>query len=778
MNARRSLSVGARWAALLLAFTLGGGEPEQVIRERLRDLRAKGQGESLAAADAVENLSEVLRVGSKPKEPEVRESAEQSVRIRERLLGPEHPRVADALVTLGGALSVAGDYAGALRAFERSLAIREKVLPEGNKVAQSLDDVGAVLIITGDYAPARRALERSLAIRRRIYGDNHPDVAQTLNDLGILLWRLKDFGAARPLLEQALAIRQRMLVPDDPLIAASLNNLAIVLNAMGDLQAARTLYERALVLREKALGPDHPRLANGLDNLATVLLKLKGYDSALVLMRRALAIRKKALGEMHREVAISWEHIGQALYLSGRRTEALEAALRAEEIGRQHLLENIRGLPEISALRYSAARVNGVELALTLVAGRPSASETRQILNCLIRSRGLAIDEMIARRRHSRPGSSDAGYLEIRRALPPDSALVSFIRYEHFYDANRSEHAYAAFVIRGGREPVAVWLGSAPKIDALVSKWRQEISMEASAPGMASGRYERSSREAGMALRRAVWDAPASQLAGVRRVFIVPDGALCLINFQALPAEGDRYLAESGPLMHYLDVERDLLRTRAARSGAGLLAVGNLDYGGKRFSPLPASTREVQDVVNVWKRCRPDSPVTLLRGMEGSEAALQQKARGRQVLHLATHGIFEGKSDDNPLLRSGLALSGGQLLTAEEASVMDLEGVDWVVLSGCNTGLGEVAEQEGLIGLRRAFQLAGAGTVITSLWPVEDKSAERWMGALYRAHFQKGAATAEAVRGAYLEVLASRRARKQSTHPFYWAAFVATGRAK
>jgi CHAT domain-containing protein len=138
-------------------------------------------------------------------------------------------------------------------------------------------------------------------------------------------------------------------------------------------------------------------------------------------------------------------------------------------------------------------------------------------------------------------------------------------------------------------------------------------------------------------------------------------------------------------------------------------------------------------------------------------------------------------------LLSGLAFAGANrrvvmrpdeddgILTAEEVASLNLAGVEWAVLSACDTGLGEIKAGEGVFGLRRAFQIAGARTVIMSLWSVEDESTREWMRALYQGRLQQRLDTAAAVREAGLTVLRARRAKGQSTHPFYWAAFVAAG---
>ena len=114
-------------------------------------------------------------------------------------------------------------------------------------------------------------------------------------------------------------------------------------------------------------------------------------------------------------------------------------------------------------------------------------------------------------------------------------------------------------------------------------------------------------------------------------------------------------------------------------------------------------------------------------------------------------------------------------MTAEEIAGMNLEGVEWAVLSACDTGLGHIEAGEGVFGLRRAFQLAGARTVIVSLWQVDDSSTRRWMAELYRRRFASRMGTAESVRGAGLSLLQARRAAHLSTHPLYWGGFVAAG---
>jgi hypothetical protein len=237
-----------------------------------------------------------------------------------------------------------------------------------------------------------------------------------------------------------------------------------------------------------------------------------------------------------------------------------------------------------------------------------------------------------------------------------------------------------------------------------------------------------------------------------------------------------------------------------------------------RFEELPSSSREVDDIVRLWRQSPDagtpgdearglDAELAVLTGRDASESSLKLMAGGRGLLHLATHGFFLGrqctavddsmgsrdvfnkpsKEEENPLLLAGLALAGANhrdaagpdeddgVLTAEEIATLDLGGVGWAVLSACDTGVGEVSSGEGVFGLRRAFQVAGVRTLVMSLWQVEDEASRAWMRELYENRLVHGQSTIDSVHEANIAVLESRRQAGLSTHPFFWAGFIASG---
>jgi CHAT domain-containing protein len=189
----------------------------------------------------------------------------------------------------------------------------------------------------------------------------------------------------------------------------------------------------------------------------------------------------------------------------------------------------------------------------------------------------------------------------------------------------------------------------------------------------------------------------------------------------------------------------------------------------------------------------------MFTGPGASEEAVKRHAGGCRVLHLATHGFYlEGTcgkaamatprqanlARENPLLLSGLLLAGANrdaeearrlrvddgVLTALEVAGLNLAGTQLVVLSACESAAGDVKAGEGVYGLRRAFALAGAGTVVSALWPVSDWSTIPLVMSLYQ---ESKASIPERMQKAALDKLADLRRRGEVDHPYLWAAFVA-----
>ncbi len=255
-----------------------------------------------------------------------------------------------------------------------------------------------------------------------------------------------------------------------------------------------------------------------------------------------------------------------------------------------------------------------------------------------------------------------------------------------------------------------------------------------------------------------------------------------------------------------LNHERDLLRAAPPRdTPQRVLAVSDPAFGNGNgdgdnradacadgWPPLPGTRREVQSLRALLPT---QATLTSLHGETATRANVLAQLPDRDLIHLATHGLRRGsacgaatrglslaptpgsKADDDT--RTGVLIlaadDGNGFLSESDIAVLPLERAQWVVLSACDTGLADNHAYEGAFGLRRAFHLAGARTVIMSLWPVHDQATADWMAALYRARLRERADTPTALHRAQRAVLEARRANRQSTHPYYWAAFIAAG---
>ena len=273
--------------------------------------------------------------------------------------------------------------------------------------------------------------------------------------------------------------------------------------------------------------------------------------------------------------------------------------------------------------------------------------------------------------------------------------------------------------------------------------------------------------------------------------------------------------------------------TRAPRT-ADLLrlpinADGCLRFDEIEFPALPATAQEAREIEQMWRAT--GGTALRLSGGQARERRVRELAPRQRMLHFATHGFFldstcagtaaggtrsvrkrvrpgspigpasptappvpakamataMNRAPVNPLALSGLAFANANshaattrgeddgVLTAEEVAALDLQGVEWVVLSACDTGLGPIRAREGVLGLRRAFEVAGARTVIMSLWSVEDRTTRLWMRELYRSRLQGRRDTIDSMRDANRVMLQARRTAGATTHPYCWAGFVATG---
>ncbi|HEV2862696.1 MAG TPA: CHAT domain-containing tetratricopeptide repeat protein [Pyrinomonadaceae bacterium] len=747
---------------------------------------------------------------------------ERALRIREKAEGPESTALASALGNVANVYSRRGDHPAAIRLFERALSIIEKKLGADSPLyATMLNNAAVAYSDLGDTARAERLSERALEIKERVLGPSHPDVAVALSNLAYFYFLRNEFDREESLYLRALAITEKAYGPDHPTAGTYLANLSTVYWGRGDTRRALDTLTRGAELRERNLS-----LVLGVGSEEQKRLYLA------TLQNEAHEVISFHLGHAPRDPAAAELALTTILRRKGRVLDAVAdqtAALRRRLDARDREL-----LDELSAARSSLARLvlKGADDGATTAAGEARRAEESRLKAEIDRLESEVSSRSAEFRTQARPVTLDA----VREAIPAGSALVEFVLYKPFDVkaqglASRFGPArYAAYVLRREGGPRFVDLGAAEALDAAVLAWRRTLSEPSNAEAASRG------RELDEKLMR-----PVRALVGdARRLFLSPDGALNLIPFGALVGERGRYLVEDYSIT-YLTSGRDLLRLGAAAAPrqAPLVIANPLfeyptaapsssttpaaqsrrsaDLAGARFNPLPGTKGEAAALGSILPGAR------VLTEAQASEAEVK-RASGPEILHVATHGFFlpdqtRADSDaaaarglllgttqaaqraggENPLLRSGLALAGANrgdggagedgVLTALEAAGLDLWGTRLVVLSACETGIGEVKNGEGVYGLRRALVLAGSESQVMSLWQVDDAATRDLMVAYYR-RLRAGEGRTEALRQVQLQMLRTARkteaGRKRSlssasasssdrSHPFYWAAFIQSG---
>jgi CHAT domain-containing protein/tetratricopeptide (TPR) repeat protein len=826
--------------------------------------------QSREVADYLNDLAlPTFEAGEYVKARSLFERAEQAYKSS---LGPDNPRVAQALLNLGIVDEELGDYATTKADYQQALAIWEHALgPAHPFLAIALDNLADVNRREGSPAVALTLLQRALAIRMAALGATHRDVARTLDEMATTLLQMGDADSADALTVRALRTLEGIETPPSRDLADAYIKLGTVQLRRGSSSDARQSFSRALEIRRKAFGLGHPASAEAQAGLAESLAKVGDYPAAL-----QDAVEAERTGREHLRLILQSLPERESLNYASTRPKSLDVVLSlierspdSVEAGEDAIIRSRTLVLDEMALRRAFVHDGTADLK---EAGTRLAAAEQRLANLVVRgpqSRATNYVQLVDDARHDREVAARAladrspefrnenaqiqiGLDDVRSALPTDGALVSYARYEQLPLEPSASGApgaavpsYVALIIAGGERVVAVNLGPAAPIDALIGRWRASaVSQRPDAAG---------SRKTGAKLRELIWDPIASHIGRAKIVFLVTDGSLSLVPFDGLPVDNGKYLAETAPVVHYLTAERDLARleTKAQKIGKGMLAIGGPAFDDRTvfnsqvrrsstqeqsatspvagsfrsgcgnlqdmtFEPLYGSLQEVRDLKRLWTSLPAyDREAELLVGRAATEHALKIDAPGHRVVHLATHGFFFGDDCqptiggrravgglvvhhngarastrplvDDPLLMTGLAFAGANrraaaatneddgILTGEEVAAMNLDGVEWVVLSACDTGLGQITRDEGVVGLRRAFQVAGARSIIMSLWPVEDVGTRSWMRTLYKERFENGRGTAEAVRLANLSALQSRRSKGQSTNPFYWAAFISAG---
>lgn len=641
-------------------------------------------------------------------------------KIFENRLQKNNPEYASLLNQLGLLYIEMGKMDQVEALLLKATDIYKKKFTENNGAyAKALTDLGNFYRMQSRFDEAEKALVNAKDINLNVLGLNHPDYVKSVEDLGILYWKKGDFAKAKPYYSEAMD--------------KSLEFITHYFAPMSEVE--KTKYWDVLQPRfQRFFNYAIDASVNDLD----ILLEMYDYQIA------TKALLLSATNKIKQTILASGDQALIDDYLSWiaqKETLARYYALSKEELTKQNI--------NLVALESQA---NDLERSL---------SERSKDF-----SQGYAAEKI--------------DYAKVASLLIENEAIVEMIRLRNFEKDFTTDSRYAAMVItKGAAVPKLVILENGNQLETRYFKYYKNSIQQKSEDEYSYDQF---------------WSKVDPLLVGKKTIYFSPDGVYNQINISTLKNKSGEFMLNRYDLV-VLGNSKDLMSIKNKKPSPGkkdAFLLGFPNYGGNEVAALPGTKVELDAISKILKTN--GYKVTELTVNEASEKNLKA-VRGPQLMHIATHGYFlaDGgavgisteNAKSNPLLRSGLLLAGASntlsgnvipdltsndngILTAYEAMNLSLEGTDLIILSACETGLGDVRAGEGVYGLQRAFQVAGANALIMSLWKVDDAATQLLMTNFY-TNWVKSTNKLKAFKQAQLQLMAKYK------DPYYWGAFVMMG---
>ena len=371
-------------------------------------------------------------------------------------------------------------------------------------------------------------------------------------------------------------------------------------------------------------------------------------------------------------------------------------------------------------------------------------------------------------------------YETIQQSLKPNEAAIEIVQVNEYNNKLTGRSLYMGMVLKSNSLGI-VEMGYADTINNSISIFRSNII----------------DQKPEAYIYPIVWKGIDSSLAGIDRAYLSLDGAYHQLSINSIKDKSGKYILDKysiqfvGNTKDIISVKKDEDKREKPKTA---FLIGNPLYGTHDLIPqLPGTEKEVKNITATLKALK--LTTTTLYGKEATETKMKN-IKSPDILHIATHGYFLADlskmetnkvlgidiavAKENPLLRSGLLLANcdnvfdenyrstgtdNGVLTAYEAMTLNLDKTDLVVLSACETGLGSVKQGEGVYGLQRAFLIAGAKSIIMSLWSVSDEATMELMTAFYSNYAKTGNK-----QQSFAD--AQKKLKLKYKEPFYWGAFV------
>ncbi len=642
--------------------------------------------------------------------------------------------------------------------------LEKKVGKKHPDYAHLLNNLAAFYLEIGKDEEVEKLLLQAADIYKNQFGENYPSYANTITNLGNFYRFTDKLDKAESPLTKAANIRKTILGEKHPAYIQSYENLALLYWQKGDLKRAAQELREVLKKNMDLVQNNFPALSEYEKTKFWDLISPK-FQIFYSLIVQAYPQDSSLLSEMYNS------HINlKGLLLN-----------ESAKIKTQILSSNDKALiddyltwldqKEMLANYYTMSQQELTEHHINLDSLENVTNQTEKLLSQKSTLFSKGYEKPLFKME------------DIRKILTVDEAAIEIVRIQKFDKKFTGDVLYVALVLTKDKEnPEIVVLGNGKDMEKQNFKFYKNAIRTKIDDSKSYSIY---------------WEKINELLKNKKIVYLSSDGIYNQINVNTLKNLAGKYVVEEREIEMVANSRyiADVKNPTSSMKGKNAILVGFPDYGSANtIVDLPGTKIEVEKVNQILKNNKLET--SLLLATSAAEQDVK-KANNPKILHIATHGFFladldnfgqnkifgieTSKAKENPMLRAGLMLAGAEgadtqkssetngqnngVLTAYEAMTMQLDDTDVVVLSACETGLGDIKHGEGVYGLQRAFQVAGAKSIIMSLWKVDDNATQELMQAFYTNWLKTNDKNKSFI-------AAQNVIKNKYKFPYYWGAFV------
>lgn len=720
----------------------------------------------------------------------------ESLEMHRRLFKVDNFGLGNSMNNIAAFYESRKEYDKAEPYFVEGLEMSRRLFKGDNQsLATSIHNMAYFYAGRGKYDLAEPLYIESLEMTRRLYPQGHPDLVNAVTNFGLLYYRMGQFEKSEALIKESVEMSERLFEKNNMKLAVSYQTMATFYRNTGNPKSAEIYYKKSQENFTNVINNYFPALSDDEKRKfwETISEVFESYYSFAAFRAEE---NPQIIGRMFDlqlySKALLFNSYGK---IKNRIVNSNDSAL----ISKYNQLTEMKELiARVYSMTDETRKRNGFDI-------NALENEATNL------EKSISLKSEYFKQSYE---MKKVTWRTIQAVLKPDEAAVEVVRFRHFEGLDFKDTIYYAFLIitdSMDEHPEMVILDNGYDMENnFYNEYRNNINLKEK-DTISYSRY---------------WSKLSDKLKKYKKVYFSADGIYHKLNPATLLNPDGDYLLDKIDIQQ-INSTRDILMGFYQMKEESNVFNSAVLVGNPNFSLEVESVREISKTIRNQNENSMHEVVAATRGitltkLPGTEKEiiniesflksrswevntyLEDKAvkasvkavKNPRILHIATHGLFledvnkggkevfgfeKDKLIENPLLRSGLFFTGAEnynksdfadddngILTAYEAMNLSLDKTELVVLSACETGLGEIQNGEGVFGLRRAFQQAGARTVLMSLWKVNDEATQEIMTNFY-SNWVSGMSKREAF------AAAQRNVRKKFPNPYYWGAFVMVG---